>query len=132
MLGSVCARPLTSAATPDGLPAPIQDGLADPLPPPGADGGPEPLPALSVEELETLWDALDPLLDGFGAGTSCLDDASAFLARLGIQAQAAGEGEREGETATVSPLLQWLERWRAAGGNRQTLRLMVRTLLANR
>ena len=96
--------------------------------PPGADGGPEPLPALSVEELETLWDALDPLLDGFGAGTSCLDDASAFLARLGIQGQVQGQGE----SATGSPLLQWLERWRAAGGNRQTLRLMVRTLLANR
>ncbi len=79
-----------------------------------------------MEELETLWDALDPLLDGFGAGESCLDDASAFLARLGIQAQG------DGEAATGSPLHQWLERWRAAGGNRQTLRLMVRTLLANR
>ena len=79
-----------------------------------------------MEELETLWDALDPLLDGFGAGESCLDDASAFLARLGIQAQGQGEG------TTGSPLLQWPERWRDAGGNRQTLRLMVRTLLANR
>lgn len=78
-----------------------------------------------MEELETLWDALDPLLDGFGAGESCLDDASAFLARLGIQAQG------QGEAGPGSPLLQWLERWRAAGGNRQTLRLMVRTLLAN-
>jgi hypothetical protein len=108
------------------LPDPPQDGPADPLANPGPDGGPDPLPELNVEELETLWDALDPVLDGFGAGESCLDDASAFLARLGIQAQGPGEGE------TGSPLLQWLERWRAAGGNRETLRLMVRTLLASR
>ncbi|MFM7361901.1 MAG: hypothetical protein ACKO6F_03970 [Cyanobium sp.] len=29
-------------------------------------------------------------------------------------------------------LLTWLERWRAAGGNRRTLRLMVSTWLAHR
>lgn len=94
----------------------------------GPEAGLDPLPELSTEELETLWDALDPLLNGFGSGESCLDDASAFLARLGIQAPPAGEGP----ASPGAPLLQWLERWRAAGGNRQTLRLMVRTLLARR
>jgi hypothetical protein len=29
-------------------------------------------------------------------------------------------------------LIQWLDRWRAVGGNRLTLRLMVTTLLAER
>jgi hypothetical protein len=86
----------------------------------------EPLPELSTAELETLLAALDPLLDGFGEGGSCLDDASAFLERLGI-----GSAAAEGEGA-ASPLLQWLESWRAAGGNRATLRLMVQTLLAGR
>ncbi|MEA5415463.1 hypothetical protein [Synechococcus sp. BA-132 BA5] len=85
----------------------------------------EPLPELSTAELETLLAALDPLLDGFGEGGSCLDDASAFLERLGI-AQHSDEG------GTTSPLLQWLESWRAAGGNRTTLRLMVQTLLTGR
>jgi hypothetical protein len=85
----------------------------------------EPLPELSTAELETLLAALDPLLDGFGEGGSCLDDASAFLERLGI-----GQQGEAGETA--SPLLQLLESWRAAGGNRATLRLMVQTLLAGR
>jgi hypothetical protein len=84
----------------------------------------EPLPELSTAELETLLAALDPLLDGFGEGGSCLDDASAFLERLGI-------GQSDG-TETTSPLLQWLESWRAAGGNRTTLRLMVQTLLTGR
>lgn len=84
----------------------------------------EPLPELSTAELETLLAALDPLLDGFGEGGSCLDDASAFLERLGI-------GPSDGE-GTTSPLLQWLESWRAAGGNRATLRLMVQTLLTGR
>jgi hypothetical protein len=87
----------------------------------------EPLPELSTAELETLLAALDPLLDGFGEGGSCLDDASAFLERLGIGSEAASEGE-----GTASPLLQWLESWRAAGGNRTTLRLMVHTLLVGR
>jgi hypothetical protein len=27
---------------------------------------------------------------------------------------------------------EWIEIWRSAGGNRQTLRLMVRTLMAER
>ena len=85
----------------------------------------EPLPALSNADLETLHAALDPLLAGFGEGESCLDDASAFLARLGI----ATEGEPE---ELAPPLMQWLESWRQAGGNRQTLRLMVSTLLAER
>lgn len=102
----------------------------DPLVDPAAESGPEPLPALSVEELETLLAALDPRLDGFGDGGSCLDDASAFLARLGIQSPAQPPAEQAAEP--MAPLLQWLERWRAAGGNRETLRLMVRTLLAHR
>ncbi len=84
----------------------------------------EPLPELSTAELETLLAALDPLLDGFGEGGSCLADASAFLERLGI-------GQSDG-AETTSPLLQWLESWRAAGGNRTTLRLMVQTLLTGR
>ncbi len=85
----------------------------------------EPLPELSTAELETLLAALDPLLDGFGEGGSCLDDASAFLERLGI-------GQQADDGGTPSPLLQWLESWRAAGGNRTTLRLMVQTLLTGR
>jgi hypothetical protein len=86
---------------------------------------PDPLPQLSTAELETLLTALDPLLNGFSEGNSCLDDARAFLARLGIRC--------EGETQDSSePLIQWLESWRDAGGNRQTLRLMVSTLLAQR
>ncbi len=102
----------------------------DPLVDPAAEPGPEPLPELSVEELETLLAALDPRLDGFGDGGSCLDDASAFLARLGIQSPPALEADQAAEPA--APLLQWLERWRSAGGTRDTLRLMVRTLLAHR
>jgi hypothetical protein len=102
----------------------------DPLVDPAAEPGPEPLPPLAVEELETLLAALDPRLDGFGDGGSCLDDASAFLARLGIQSPAPAGPEQAVEPP--APLLQWLERWREAGGNRETLRLMVRTLLAMR
>lgn len=83
----------------------------------------DPLPPLSHDELETLRSALDPLLDGFGEGGTCLDDASAYLARLGIRVEA-GNGE------PVAPVLQWIQRWREAGGNRETLRLMVTTMLA--
>lgn len=112
--GTCCPRPLST----------------DPLVDPAAEPGPEPLPELAVEELETLLAALDPLLDGFGDGGSCLDDASAFLARLGIQPPPAAGPEQAAEAS--APLLQWLERWRSAGGNRETLRLMVRTVLAQR
>lgn len=87
---------------------------------------PDPLPRLSDAELETLLAALDPVLDGFGEGESCLDDASAYLARLGVQAGG------EGQEGAPSPLLQWIEAWREAGGNRRTLRLMVSTVLAGR
>jgi hypothetical protein len=86
----------------------------------------EPLPALSHEELETLQAALDPLLDGFGASGSCLDDALAYLGRLGVVDDGGGVGGDPGPSA----LRLWIERWREAGGNRQTLRLMVVTLLA--
>lgn len=85
----------------------------------------ESLPSLSNVELETLHAALDPLLDGFGEGQSCLDDASAFLARLGIATESTGDGP-------AAPQMQWLDSWRQAGGNRQTLRLMISTLLVER
>lgn len=80
----------------------------------------DPLPALSTDDLDLLQTALDPRLDGFGDGGSCLDDARAFLERLG------GDGRISDE------LQQWLASWQAAGGNRETLRLMVSTLLAER
>lgn len=103
--------------------------MSDPLPDPDVHG--EALPLLQPAELETLLAALDPLLDGFGAGDSCLDDAMAFLARLGIgAAEPAAEAESSADTLAGSALLEWIERWRAAGGNRRTLRLMVSTLLA--
>jgi len=81
----------------------------------------DPLPALSLAELETLLAALDPRLDGFGEGESCLDDAVAYLARLGIPTMA---------NEDPPALILWLEGWRIAGGDRRTLRLMVTTLLA--
>lgn len=80
----------------------------------------DPLPALSTADLELLQTALDPRLDGFGDGGSCLDDARAFLERLG------GDGQISRE------LQHWLASWQTAGGNRDTLRLMVSTLLAER
>jgi hypothetical protein len=81
----------------------------------------DPLPALNLAELETLLAALDPRLDGFGEGESCLDDAMAYLARLGIPTMASED---------PPALILWLEGWRIAGGDRRTLRLMVTTLLA--
>lgn len=89
----------------------------------------DPLPMLSTSELDVLLAALDPRLDGFGAGESCLDDAVAYLARLGIAGNASESGT---EPATQPPLLRWIEGWRAAGGDRRTLRLMVVTLAAHR
>ena len=86
----------------------------------------DPLPALSHQDLETLQAALDPLLDGFGASGSCLDDALAYLERLGVVSDGAVHGQPGGSALPV-----WIERWREAGGNRQTLRLMVATLLAS-
>jgi hypothetical protein len=80
----------------------------------------DPLPELSTADLELLQTALDPRLDGFGDGGSCLDDARAFLERLGADGRISGA------------LRQWLESWQSAGGNRDTLRLMVSTLLAER
>jgi hypothetical protein len=89
--------------------------------PSGAPMAPDdPLPPLSLAELETLLAALDPRLDGFGEGESCLDDALAYLARLGVPQSDEGE---------APALIRWLEGWRAAGGDRRTLRLMVATLL---
>jgi hypothetical protein len=90
------------------------------------DGALRPLP---LEDLETLLAALDPRLEGFGAGPSCLDDARAFLARLASGASTGGE---EGSTTTIAAMEEWIETWRAAGGNRQTLRILVQTLMAER
>ena len=90
----------------------------------------DPLPALSPVELETLLAALDPRLDGFGEGESCLDDALAYLARLGIAAPTQPESELE-PGPEAPGLIRWVESWRAAGGNRRTLRLMVATLLVH-
>jgi hypothetical protein len=87
------------------------------------------LKPLSLVDLETLLAALDPRLEGFGEGPSCLDDALAFLARLAGGATGAGE---EGAAAHTEALEEWIEIWRSAGGNRQTLRLMVQTVMAER
>lgn len=80
----------------------------------------DPLPELTTADLELLQTALDPRLEGFGNGGSCLDDARAFLERLG------------GDEQVSESLRHWLASWQAAGGNRDTLRLMVNTLLAER
>lgn len=85
------------------------------------------MPWLSAAGLETLQASLDPRLDGFGEGPSCLDDALAYLNRL-----ASSTGNGEGSETETAAMLQWIEVWRSAGGNRQTLRLMVQTLLAER
>jgi hypothetical protein len=100
----------------------------------------DPLPSLALAELEILLAALDPRLDGFSEGESCLDDALAYLARLGIAPPAVGVSQGagiapdpaggEGSAAALPPLIRWIESWRAAGGDRRTLRLMVATLLA--
>jgi hypothetical protein len=87
------------------------------------------LPRLSLPAMETLLAALDPRLDGFGEGPSCLDDARAYLSRLAAGTEDEGEGASSAETETLA---EWIETWRAAGGNRQTLRLMVQTLMAER
>lgn len=87
-----------------------------------------PLKPLSLTAMETLLAALDPRLDGFGAGPSCLDDALAYLRRLAIGTEEEA-GNADTETQTMA---EWIETWRAAGGNRQTLRLMVQTLMKER
>ena len=87
------------------------------------------LPPLSLVDMETLLAALDPRLEGFGAGPSCLDDARAFLARL---ASGTNSGEEDGPVADTEAMEEWIEIWRSAGGNRQTLRLMVQTVMAER
>lgn len=87
------------------------------------------LKPLSLVDMETLLAALDPRLEGFGAGPSCLDDARAFLARL---ASGTSGMEGDGPVADTAAMEEWIETWRAAGGNRQTLRLMVQTLMAER
>jgi len=85
------------------------------------------LPRLSATGLETLLASLDPRLDGFGAGPSCLDDALAYLNRLASSAEGGNSGEME-----TRAMVEWIEIWRSAGGNRATLRLMVQIVLAER
>ena len=52
-----------------------------------------PLKPLSLAAMELLLAALDPRLEGFGEGPSCLDDARAFLARVASSStQQAGNG----------------------------------------
>jgi hypothetical protein len=87
------------------------------------------LKPLSLVDMETLLAALDPRLEGFGAGPSCLDDARAFLARL---ASGTSGSEEDGPVADMEAMEEWIEIWRSAGGNRQTLRLMVQTVMAER
>lgn len=84
---------------------------------------------LSLTAMETLLAALDPRLDGFGAGPSCLDDALAYLSRLAKSTEPEEENNAASESQTMA---EWIERWREAGGNRHTLRLMVQTLIAER
>ena len=93
---------------------------------------PDPLPSLSSADLETLLAALDPRLDGFGAGESCLDDASAFLERLAGSGEGAATIEGDPAAPMASLPQHWIAIWREAGGNRQTLALCVATLLAER
>lgn len=87
------------------------------------------LQPLSLAALELLLASLDPRLEGFGEGPSCLDDARAFLARLANSGGQSGEKCLPTDTETME---QWIEIWRSAGGNRQTLRLLVQTLIAER
>ncbi len=88
-----------------------------------------PLKPLSLAAMELLLAALDPRLEGFGEGPSCLDDARAFLARL-----ASGSGQQAGNGLPTDSetMEQWIEIWRSAGGNRQTLRWLVQALIAER
>lgn len=62
-------------------------------------------------------------------GPLCLDDARAFLARLASSTGQNGQKEIPAETEAME---EWIEIWRSAGGNRQTLRLVVQTLIAER
>lgn len=78
-----------------------------------------PFPQLSTAELETLLAALDPQHGGTVFLADSLADPPAFLARIGLEA------------GPVS-LLAWLERWRAAGGSQQALRMAVQALLDQR
>jgi phosphatidylserine/phosphatidylglycerophosphate/cardiolipin synthase-like enzyme len=76
-------------------------------------------PQLSTAELETLLAALDPQHGDPGSLADSLADPPAFLARIGLEA---------GPVALVA----WLERWRAAGGSQQALRMAVQALLDQR
>jgi len=78
-----------------------------------------PFPQLSTAELETLLAALDPKHGGTGFLADSLADPPAFLARIGLEA------------GPVS-LVAWLERWRAAGGSQEALRMAIQALLDER
>jgi hypothetical protein len=70
----------------------------------------------STAELETLLAALDSHRGGPGSLAGDLGDPPAFLARIGLAA------------GPIS-LLNLLERWRAAGGSRETLLITVQALV---
>jgi phosphatidylserine/phosphatidylglycerophosphate/cardiolipin synthase-like enzyme len=78
-----------------------------------------PFPQLSTAALETLLAALESQHGGTGFLTDSLADPPAFLARIGLQA------------GPVS-LVAWLERWRAAGGSQEALRMAIEALLDER
>lgn len=87
------------------------------------------LKPLSLAAMEILLTSLDPRLEGFGEGPSCLDDARAFLARL---ANSPSQNAQDHVPAESETMQEWIEIWRSAGGNRQTLRLLVQALIAER
>ncbi|MFM2172777.1 MAG: hypothetical protein RLZZ54_704 [Cyanobacteriota bacterium] len=78
-----------------------------------------PFPKLSTAELETLLAALESQHGGTGFLADSLADPPAFLARIGLNA------------GPVS-LVAWLERWCAAGGSQEALRMTVQALLDQR
>jgi len=75
------------------------------------------LPPLSTGQLEMLLAALDPQLQGFGGADCWIVDARAYLSRL----------SEAGEPEPAHGI--WLDAWKQAGGNRETLRLALQALL---
>jgi len=78
------------------------------------------LPPLSAAQLEILLQALTPSLDASNPGGSELDDAGAFIARLGLH--------EERDCRSSTELRQWLNHWTASGGNQKTLAIAIRAL----
>jgi phosphatidylserine/phosphatidylglycerophosphate/cardiolipin synthase-like enzyme len=79
----------------------------------------EAFPPLSTAQLETLLAALDPHRGDPASLADGLADPPAFLARIGLEA------------GSVS-LVDWLARWRGAGGSQEALRMTVHALLDQR